>query len=60
MGNDNGVYRVEYIANGVNIIVVDSENYIVRNLSVFVSEENVNGYEQCLQNFGYRRTFINI
>lgn len=36
MENNNGVYRVEYIANGVNIIVVDSENYIVRNLSVFV------------------------
>ena len=56
----NGVYHVEYIEDGVKITITDAANEMIRNTTVIVADEDVNGYEQCLQDFGYRRSFINI
>ena len=56
----NGVYHVEYIEDGVKITITDTANAVIRNTTVIVADEDVNGYEQCLQDFGYRRSFINI
>lgn len=57
---ENGVYHVEYVEGGVNITITDVVNEMIRNTTVFVVDEDVNGYEQCLQDFGYRCSFINI
>lgn len=56
----NGVYHVEYIEDGAKITITDTVNEMIRNTTVIVADEDVNGYEQCLQDFGYRRSFINI
>lgn len=56
----NGVYHVEYVEDGARITITDTENEMIRNMTVIVADEDVNGYEQCLQDFGYRRSFINI
>ena len=57
---ENGVYHVEYVEDGAKITIRDAENEMIRNTTVIVADEDVNGYEQCLQDFGYRRSFINI
>ena len=57
---ENGVYHVEYVEDGAKITITDAENEMIRNTTVIVADEDVNGYEQCLQDFGYRRSFINI
>lgn len=56
----NGVYHVEYIEDGAKITITDTVNEMIRNTTVIVADEDVNGYEQCLQDFGYRCSFINI
>ena len=56
----NGVYHVEYVEDNAKITITDVANEMIRNTTVIVAEEDVNGYEQCLQDFGYRRSFINI
>ena len=56
----NGVYHVEYVEDGAKITITDVANEMIRNTTVIVADEDVNGYEQCLQDFGYRRSFINI
>ena len=55
-----GVYHVEYLEDGVKITITDVAYEMIRNTTVIVADEDVNGYEQCLQDFGYRRSFINI
>lgn len=55
-----GVYHVEYMENDVKITITDVAYEMIRNTTVIVANEDVNGYEQCLQDFGYRRSFINI
>lgn len=55
-----GVYHVEYLEDGAKITITDVADEIIRNTTVIVADEDVNGYEQCLQDFGYRRSFINI
>ena len=55
-----GVYHVEYMENGTKITITDVADEMIRDTTVIVANEDVNGYEQCLQDFGYRRSFINI
>ena len=55
-----GVYRVDYMETDAKITITDVADELIRNTTVIVADEDVNGYEQCLQDFGYRRSFINI
>lgn len=55
-----GVYHVEYLEKDTKITITDVADEMIRNTTVIVADEDVNGYEQCLQDFGYRRSFLNI
>lgn len=57
---ETGVYHVEYMEKDTKITITDVADEMIHNTTVIVANEDVNGYEQCLQDFGYQRSFINI